>query len=341
MIPVFDGHNDTLLALLDDPSRAFDDADGVGHVDAVRARAGGFAGGLFAMFAPNRDPLAATPAPDPGERPPYGPVDGGEALRTTLRMFARLQRLEAEGHLRIVTDADGIEGAMADGVLAALPHVEGAEAITDLDVLAVLHRAGLRSIGPTWSRPNAFATGVPFAFPGSPDVGPGLTAAGHALVREADRLRMIVDVSHLNEAGFWDVLATSERPVVASHSNVHRLCPSPRNLRDAQLDALAERDGLVGLNFAVAFLREDGMHDGDTPLDVLARHLDALLERLGEDRVAFGSDFDGARVPDAIGDVAGLPRLLEALSVHGYDEALLHKIAYRNWIALVRRVQEG
>ncbi|MDR9392136.1 MAG: dipeptidase [Trueperaceae bacterium] len=341
MIPVFDGHNDTLLALHDDPDRAFDDAGGVGHVDRARARAGGFAGGLFAMFAPNRDPLAHVPSDDPAVRPPYGPLDGGAALRTTLRLFARLQRLEAEGQLRIVADADGIEAAMADGVLAALPHVEGAEAITDLEVLEVLHRAGLRSLGLTWSRPNAFASGVPFAFPGTPDVGPGLTAAGRALVREAERLRVIVDVSHLNEAGFWDVLDASERPVVASHSNVHRLCPSPRNLTDAQLDALAERDGLVGLNFAVAFLREDGAHEADTPLDVLARHLDALLERLGEDRVAFGSDFDGARVPDAIHDVAGLPRLLEALREHGYGDALLHKIAHRNWVALIRRVQEG
>lgn len=341
MIPVFDGHNDTLLALHDAPDRPFDDAGGVGHVDRARARAGGFAGGLFAMFAPNRDPLANVPADDPVVRPPYGPLDGGAALRTTLRLFARLQRLEAEGQLRIVADADGIEAAMADGVLAALPHVEGAEAITDLEVLEVLHRAGLRSLGLTWSRPNAFASGVPFAFPGSPDVGPGLTAAGRALVREAERLRVIVDVSHLNEAGFWDVLDASERPVVASHSNVHRLCPSPRNLTDAQLDALAERDGLVGLNFAVAFLREDGAHEADTPLDVLARHLDALLERLGEDRVAFGSDFDGARVPDAIRDVAGLPRLLEALGEHGYGDALLHKIAHRNWVALIRRVQEA
>lgn len=341
MIPVFDGHNDTLLALHDDSDRPFDDAGGVGHVDLARARAGGFAGGLFAMFAPNRDPLANLPADDPTVRPPYGPLDGGAALRTTLQLFARLQRLEAEGHLRIVADADEIEAAMADGVLAALPHVEGAEAITDLAVLEVLHRAGLRSLGLTWSRPNAFASGVPFAFPGTPDVGPGLTAAGRALVREADRLRVIVDVSHLNEAGFWDVLAASERPVVASHSNVHRLCPSPRNLTDAQLDALAERDGLVGLNFAVAFLREDGAHEGDTSLDVLARHLDALLERLGEDRVAFGSDFDGARVPDALRDVAGLPRLLEGLGEHGYGDALLHKIAHRNWVALIRRVQEG
>ena len=187
-------------------------------------------------------------------------------------MFALLRRLEAAGHLRVCTSADEVETAVAAGVLAAVPHLEGAEAIVDLDVLEVLHALGLRSLGPVWSRPNAFATGVPFAFPGSADVGTGLTAAGRALVDACDRLRILLDVSHLNAAGFWELLERSTRPVVASHSNVHALSASPRNLSDDQLAALAERDGLVGLNFAVGFLREDGKGEADTPLETMVRH---------------------------------------------------------------------
>jgi membrane dipeptidase len=338
---VFDGHNDTLLVLLENPDRAFGERLEVGHVDRVRAREGGLVGGLFAMYTPAGDAVGGVATATPGDRAPFGPVEGGHALRTTLRMFALLRRIEAAGHLRVCTSADEVEGAVADGVLAAVPHLEGAEAIVDVDVLEVLHALGLRSLGPVWSRPNAFATGVPFAFPGTPDVGTGLTAAGRALVDACDRLRIVLDVSHLNAAGFWELLGRSARPVVASHSNAHALSASPRNLTDDQLDALAERDGLVGLNFAVGFLRADGKGEADTPLETMVRHLDHLVAKMGEDRVGFGSDFDGATMPAAVGDAAGLPRLLEALRAHGWDDALIEKVAYRNWLALLRRVQNG
>ncbi len=342
MQPVFDGHNDTLLALLEHPERAFDQRLAEGHVDRVRAREGGLVGGLFAMFTPERDGgIGGAPPAAPSDRAPFGPIDGDHALRTTLRMFALLRRIEDAGHVRVCTTVDQVETAVADGVMAVVPHLEGAEAIVDLDVLEVLHALGLRSLGPVWSRPNAFATGVPFAFPGTPDVGPGLTAAGRALVAACDRLRIVLDVSHLNAAGFWELLERGSRPVVASHSNAHGLSASPRNLTDDQLAALAERDGLVGLNFAVGFLRDDGRGEADTPLETLVRHLDHLVEKMGEDRVGFGSDFDGATIPAPIGDAAGLPRLIEALRSHGWDDALIDKVAYRNWLALLRRVQEG
>ena len=125
------------------------------------------------------------------------------------------------------------------GSLAAVLHIEGAEAIDpELDALEVLHAAGLRSLGPVWSRPNLFGHGVPFRFPSSPDTGPGLTDAGKALVRACNELRLMLDLSHLNEAGFWDVAALSQAPLVASHSNAHALCPCSRNLTDKQLDAI-------------------------------------------------------------------------------------------------------
>lgn len=351
MIPVFDGHNDTLLRLLQHPDRSFEERSSEGHIDAVRAREGGLVGGMFAMFAPGTDSSFSRPdqlvvelgdgAATERAPAPIGSIDSGSALRATLGMFALLRRLERQRLVRVCTTVDEIEAAIADGVLASVPHLEGAEAITDELDLEALHAMGLRSLGPVWSRPNAFATGVPFAFPGSADVGPGLTGRGRELVVACDRLRILLDVSHLNEKGFWELLTLSERPVVASHSNVHALCASPRNLTDAQLDALAERDGLVGLNFAVRFLREDGAGDPGTPLEVLVRHLDHLIAQLGEDRVAFGSDFDGATIPSAIGDAAGLQRLLDALRSHAWSDELIEKVAYRNWLALLRRVQEA
>jgi membrane dipeptidase len=146
----------------------------------------------------------------------------------------------------------------------------------------------------------------------------------------------MLDLSHLNERGFWDVAALTEAPLVATHSNAHALCPSTRNLTDRQLGEICDSDGMVGVNFAVAFLREDGRNEADTPLEAVVRHVDYLVERLGVDRVGFGSDFDGATIPQEIGDASGLPKLLDALRDRGYDEASLQKISHGNWLRVLR-----
>jgi membrane dipeptidase len=147
----------------------------------------------------------------------------------------------------------------------------------------------------------------------------------------------MIDLSHLNAAGFRDVAALSTKPLVATHSNVHAISPSTRNLTDWQLAAIRDSGGMVGLNYAVVFLRPDGAANADTGLDVMLRHLDAMLEAVGEDGVALGSDFDGARIPAEIGDVTGVPKLFEAMLAKGYGEALVRKIALDNWLGLLER----
>ncbi|NJN18180.1 MAG: membrane dipeptidase [Oscillochloris sp.] len=345
-IPVFDGHNDTLLSIYRPKAgeeRDFFAQSEYGHIDLPRARAAGFAGGFFAVYVPAQHgsaSLGKPPESGPYEAPLPEPLDADYALRFTMGMAATLFRIEAEsqGQFRVTRDVAAIEQAMADDAIAAILHIEGAEAIdAKLDHLYVLYQAGLRSIGPVWSRSNIFGHGVPFAYPRTPDTGPGLTDAGKALVRACNELRILIDLSHLNEAGFWDVAALSKAPLVATHSNVHALSQVSRNLTDKQLDAIRDSDGMVGLNFAVSFLREDGRSDKDTPLDVMVAHIDYLVERLGIERVGFGSDFDGATMPQEIGDVAGLPRLLAALRNRGYDESALRKLAYENWLAVLRR----
>jgi membrane dipeptidase len=133
----------------------------------------------------------------------------------------------------------------------------------------------------------------------------------------------------------------SDAPLVATHSCAHAVCPSTRNLTDWQLDAIAETGGMVGLNFATCFLRPDGRESPDMGFDVMMRHLDHLIGRLGEDHVGFGSDFDGATMPEGIGDVTGLPRLVAACRAHGYSDALIRKIAHENWLALLTRTWGG
>ena len=345
-IPVFDGHNDVLLRLYkardEDAPRQFLDGLEGGHMDLPRARAGGMAGGLFAIFVPSPGQDTTPAALTTADAPSVPAL--AEAQAATLAMAAILLRIEraSPAQLRLCRSVGEIRAAMAAGALAAVLHIEGAEAIDpDLHALDVLHAAGLRSLGPVWSRPNIFGHGVPFRFPSTPDTGPGLTELGRRLVRRCNALRILIDLSHMNERGFWDVAALSEAPLVATHSNVHALSPTSRNLTARQLAAIRESRGVVGLNYACGFLREDGKMQADTGLEILLRHADALLEALGEDGVALGSDFDGATIPAAIGDVAGVPRLLDAMLAHGYGAALVRKIACENWLAVLQRTWGG
>lgn len=343
---IFDGHNDVLLDLYrpqPGEERTFFTQSALGHLDLPRAQAGGFGGGFFAVFIPA--PPGSTPLPSeprdggPYEAPLPAALDLGYAQRIALGMAGLLFRLEAEsqGELKVVRSAAELATCLDSGTLAAILHFEGAEAIDPgLEALELFYQAGLRSIGPVWSRPNAFGHGVPFAFPRTPDIGPGLTAAGKDLVRACNRMRIMIDLSHLNEAGFWDVARLSDAPLVATHSNVHALCQSSRNLTDKQLDAIKESDGMVGLNFAVSFLREDGRNDADTPLATMVAHVRYLVDRLGVTRVGLGSDFDGATISKEIGDVAGLPRLMAALAAY-FSEDDLRKLAHENWLRVLRK----
>lgn len=353
-IPVFDGHNDVLLRLHEDGGSFFERGE-KGHIDLPRAREGGLAGGFCAVYVPSPMPesikdldveararAAAAAFSDEATMPPTPGL--AEAQRVAIAMAALLFRIEdrSDGRVRVVRTAAELESCIREGVFASILHFEGAEAIDpELEALEVFYRAGLRSIGPVWSRPNAFGRGVPFRFPHSPDTGAGLTDAGKDLVRGCNRLGVMIDLSHLNEQGFWDVARLSSAPLVATHSNVHAICPSPRNLTDRQLAAIKESDGMVGLNFHVGFLRPDGKSETDTPLDIMVDHIDHLVEHLGIDRVGFGSDYDGATMPRAIGDATGLPRLLDALRARGYDEPSLRKLAHENWLRVLRLTWRG
>ena len=229
ILPIFDGHNDTLLNLYlpeRGGERSFFTRSDRGHVDLPRAREGGFGGGLFAVFVPPESAAHEPPdsAPDTtgtGDGEVHRPLSSDPAYvqRTALAVTASLFRLEEEsdGQLKVARTGDELAACLRQGVLAAVLHFEGAEPIDPgLDALYVFYEAGLRSLGLVWSRPNAFGSGVPFTFPHSPDVGPGLTDAGQELVRVCNRLGIMVDLSHITEQGFWDVARLSDAPLVAT-----------------------------------------------------------------------------------------------------------------------------
>ena len=347
-IPIIDGHNDTLLSLAR-TGRSFFDRTDEGHIDLPRAREGGLAGGFFAVWLPDSET-----APPPGE--PLAPAlvtqreadlatvppmmelayAQGAAMAAMARFF-QLER-EAAGAARVVRTVAELRECIATGVFALELHIEGAEPIDPgLDALEVFYQAGVRSLGIVWSRSNAFGHGVTTQFPGSPDTGKGLSEAGKALVRACNRLGIMLDLSHLNEAGFWEVAKLSDAPLVATHSNAHALSPSPRNLTDKQLDAIRDSEGMVGVNFHVGFLRPDGERNVETPLTVMADHVDYLVNRLGLDKVGFGSDFDGATMPSTLSSCAELPALLDVLRERGYDDSALRLLGNENWLRVLGR----
>ena len=335
MALVFDGHNDILLRLwlADDlQGKGFIEGRNTTHIDAPRAKKGGFCGGFFAVFVPSGEGLNTEP------------ITHETALPKAEAMIDILASL-SQNHPKIITQCTSvneIKSAIAKDTIAAVLHLEGAEAIApDLSNLETFYQKGLRSIGVVWSRSNDFGEGVPFDFPGSPNQGSGLTDKGIALVKACEQLGIMIDLSHLNEAGMRDVAKISGKSLIATHSNAHALCESPRNLTDWQLGCIAESGGLVGVNFASGFLREDGKKTSDTPLEEIIRHLDYLLKYLGEDGVALGSDFDGAVIPSAIGDCSGLPSLVEGMRESGYGTELIEKICRDNWLSQIAKQLSG
>ncbi|WP_296106965.1 dipeptidase [uncultured Agrobacterium sp.] len=340
---VFDGHNDVLLRLWhndkkgQDPVQEFIGGTSQGHIDARRAKAGGLAGGFCAIYIPSGDLILQEPdANGHYVTPLAAPLQRQPSLDIAMEKMAIAYRLERAGGWKICRSTADISKAMDDNIFAAVLHMEGCEAIDeDLDALEVFYAAGLRSLGPVWSRHNAFGHGVPFAYPMSPDTAPGLTDAGFELVKRCNELGILIDLAHITEKGFWDVAKTSDQPLIASHSNAHGLTGVARNLTDRQMDAIKESRGLAGLNYAVTMLRPDARDDADTPLSDMVRHIDYMVERMGIDCVALGSDFDGATVPAEIADAAGNQNLVAALKAAGYSEEELAKMCRENWLRVL------
>ncbi len=345
---VFDGHNDVLTKLMR--------AGGVCaaesflgmtdfHIDRHKAAAGNLGGGFFAMWVSS--PSTGVDYQEMMTQKEYDVplpelVERRMALDVVMQQAAILMRLQELGAVEICTSADSLRQCFRTDRLAAVLHLEGCEAIDpEFHALDVLYAAGLRSLGPVWSRPTIFGNGVPFRFPATPDIGAGLTDPGLELVSRCNAKGILIDLSHLNQKGFEDVARLSRQPLVATHSNAHALCPHARNLTDAQLEQIKASRGMVGLNFASAFLRTDGRMLTDVPVEQMLRHLDHLIEFVGEDSVGLGSDFDGAEIPEDMKDASGLPKLIAAMQQHGYGETLIGKLCHGNWFRVLEETWQA
>lgn len=313
---MIDGHSDWLLDIADTKRSFFDESD-IGHVDLPRLQKGQISAMLCAVFIRNDDL-------------PH------HALIQTLRMVDRLRRIvdQSDGQVRLVEEFADLERSYQDGSFGAVLHYEGAEAIDpEFVVLRLSYELGLRSLGLTWSRSNIFSEGV-----GENNRERGLTYLGKELVRRCNDMGILVDVAHLNIAGFWDVLETSSMPIVASHSNARAICNHERNLHDDQIRALAQNGGLMGINFARQFLVEGATTGEEVSLDAMVDHVDHIVNLVGIDHVALGSDYDGAGMPADLYDAAQTPKLIQALRDRGYDEASIQKFGRDNWLRVLKQV---
>ena len=337
----FDGHNDVLLKFYfeknKDSAKEFFNGNDFCHIDFPKILKSNFCGGFFAIFVPNEEPdddFFKRMINETYDFPLPNKIDQTYAKNATNEMISILNNiiLQSNNKIKLCTSGKEINECILDNKIAIILHIEGAEAIDkDFKNLYELYNKGLRSIGLVWSRNNIFANGVPFSYPSSPDRGEGLTDLGKDLVQICDEKHILIDLSHLNQKGFYDVAKISKQPLMATHSNAHFITNHSRNLTNEQLTTIKDSQGIVGINFATAFLRRDGRMIPETSLDVIVEHCDHLLKFLGEDHVAIGSDYDGAVVPDEISDLSKIENLYKYFIGKGYSNTLTEKIFYKNW----------
>lgn len=257
-------------------------------------------------------------------------------LRYTLCLLDKynqeIKKLHENGidvlQVRTAEDAGNVLKHKAATLLAI---EEGGAIDGSLEALRCLYELGVRAMTLTWSNRNDIADGINEEATGS-----GLTLFGKQVVAEMNRLGMLVDVSHISTAGFWSVIETSTKPIIATHSNAKSLCSHPRNLNDEQIKALAQNGGLAGITFAGQFLEEDWRN---ACIESVYKHIDYMLNLIGnDDHIGFGSDFDGiSHPPYNIQGVQDYKPLIEYLSKY-YSDETINKITHQNVINLLHKV---
>lgn len=306
---LFDGHCDTIL-------KCYLEGGGLrrqtGHLDLERRRGKGRWAQFFATFGSPED------------------MPGRSLWEVFLEEYALFRsEMDANADLAVFcrTGAEA-EAAFAAGKTAAFLSAEGAELLDcDLDKLRLAHRMGVRIVNITWNHPNALSG------TNAEEQDRGLSEQGKAFVKTMGELGMLVDVSHLSDPGFWDVMEITDRPVVATHSNSRAVFPHPRNLTDEQFTAIINTNGVAGLNMYAGFL-------GDDPdFDTVVSHLEHFLALGGENNVSIGGDWDGiTSMPQGMSGIQDMEKLYEHLLRRNYSEALLEKVFYSNLMRVVNEV---
>ena len=262
--------------------------------------------------------------------PDYCPANAYRRCTDIIRNFKAQVEKNSE-HVIHVTKYKHIENAVSQHKIAAILTIENGAALEgDINKLDEFYKLGVRSIGLTWNGSNQIACGV-----GGNNLEFGLTSFGFEVVKHMNKLGMLVDVSHINEASFWDVISTTIAPIIASHSNAKKLCPHQRNLTCDQFKALIKNGGVTGINLCPPFLNKSGTAN----INDILNHIEHFMSLGGENNIGIGADFDGiSSTPEGIRGVEDLGEILDALLRINYTEEHVQKIAGLNFLRVLNEV---
>jgi len=324
---VVDTHNDTIQDLMSGQvphgveftlKRTLGERSIEGQVDIPRIREGGVDCLFFAMVVSR-------------------PIYRGRRLRRLLQMldifYSEIEKNSNE--IALATTYKDIIEIVNSGRIAAIISIEGGEVLEgDLGVLRMIYKLGVRSMTLTHFYRNELGDGSLF------DSGSHLSEFGVEVVKEMNELGMIIDVSHINETGFWDVMKITKDPVIASHSNCRALYDHHRNLKDDQIEALAKNDGVINLSFCGGFMKDVTSKEelSKVSLDDWLNHLDHVINLVGPNHVGIGSDFDGGCGFPGLDDISKMPNITRGLVARGYSDEDITKILGGNNLRVIKKV---
>lgn len=324
---IVDCHNDTMLKMIDKDT--FLPIGDLGenrdnHIDIGKLKRGGLNVPFFAAYTPGYF------------------YNYKKDISRTLAIINGLYHTESMNRdkLKIVYSLEEIIETIKEGKIAAVSTIEGAYSLVRENALELLQQyydIGVRVMGLTWNYSNELGEGVYRQYGDlkkSPSSG-GLTSLGKKLVKTMNGLGMIIDVSHLDEGTFWDVVNLSRSPIIASHSGAYNLKKHDRNLKDKQLLAIKENGGVVGVVLYTGFLS----YKEDVYIKDYVDHIDYIVDLIGIDYVAFGSDFDGAQMPKDLKDASELGKIISELEKRGYRDEDIEKIKYKNIFRVFKDVE--
>ena len=324
---VVDTHNDTIQDVMAGPipharefslKRNLGERSDEGQIDLPRINEGGVDCLIFAMVVSRA-------------------IYRGRRLRRLLQMldvfYSEVEK--NSDRIALATTYQEVTKAVKEGKVAAIISMEGGEPLEgDIGALRMLYKLGVRSITLTHFPRNELGDGS------RDDSGSHLTDFGVAVVEEMNRLGMIVDISHINETGFWDVMEKTKNPVIASHSNCKALCDHHRNLTDGQIEALAKNGGVMNLSYCGGFIKQGITRETlyKVSLDDWLDHLDHVIDLVGPDHVGLGSDFDGGCGFPEMDDVTKVPNITRGLVARGYKDEDIEKILGGNNLQVFKKV---
>jgi membrane dipeptidase len=297
-------HIDTLMNKYKDSYYDFNKSNDKFHVDLTRLKNSNVQIIFFAVFAKENF------------------LPNGNGLRETIQMIDDFyQLINGTEELEIARNYNDIIKINNKGKVAAFLAIEGAKNIFNIPALRNLHRLGVKLITLTWNHKNHIGNGI------SELINTGLTKTGIKFIKEMNRLNIIIDVSHLNPAGFWDVSEISKYPLVATHSNAKSICDHPRNLSDMQIKAIADSEGVIGINFCPSFL----MNDKKANIEDVFKHINYIKNLVGVEHVGLGTDYDGiSELPEGLEHIGKLNMLQQLMKDKGYSEREIDAISFKN-----------